>query len=150
MRHTGTFLTPTRTEYTFLGWFSEEGVPIVSGSIVETPRDNTLHAEWTEITSDKVEIVFVPKDMSKKDAEDFVKRYTSIKFHVIKVEVHELEGLGTAIKFEEVRDAVDFTNAVRASSSVKGCLREGWICPQRVVLFDTPSSLPVVVHALCF
>lgn len=59
------------------------------------------------------------KDMSKKDAEDFMKRYTSIKFHVIKVEVHELEGLGAAVKLEEVNDAVDFVEAVRASSSMK-------------------------------
>ena len=45
--------------YTFLGWFSENGILIVSRTIVETPRDQTLYAGWAEITSEKVEIVFM-------------------------------------------------------------------------------------------
>ena len=52
-------LGPTRKGYTFLGWFSENGILIVSGTIVETPRGHTLYAEWTETTSEKVEVVFV-------------------------------------------------------------------------------------------
>ena len=52
-------LGPTRKGYTFLGWFSENGIFIVSRTIVETPRDQTLYAGWAEITSEKVEIVFM-------------------------------------------------------------------------------------------
>ena len=44
---------------TIFGWFSREGVPVVSGAIVKTPRDHTIYAELTEITPEKVEIVFV-------------------------------------------------------------------------------------------
>ena len=40
------------------GWFSEEGVPIVDGTLIKIVRNNTLHAGWEEIDSEKVEIIF--------------------------------------------------------------------------------------------
>ena len=46
-----TFPTPNRSGCTFLGWFTEEGVPIVGETIVRTAKDLTLYAEWAEITS---------------------------------------------------------------------------------------------------
>ena len=44
----GDLLTdPSRTGYTFAGWFTEENKRITSESIVETPNDHTLHAQWS-------------------------------------------------------------------------------------------------------
>ena len=45
----------------------------MNGTLVRTAKDHTLHAEWMEITSEKVEIVFVRDDMTKKDVEDFMR-----------------------------------------------------------------------------
>ena len=63
----GPLPTSKRARIPFLGWFSEEGVPIVNGTLVRTAKDHTLHAEWMEITSEKVEIVFVKDNITKKD-----------------------------------------------------------------------------------
>ena len=54
-----TLPTPNRSECTFFGLFSRQDIPVVSGTIVETPRGHTLYAEWTETTSEKVEVVFM-------------------------------------------------------------------------------------------
>ena len=55
----GVLPIPNRSGCTFFGWFSRQDIPVVSGTIVETPRGHTLYAEWTETTSEKVEVVFM-------------------------------------------------------------------------------------------
>ena len=63
-------------------------------------------------------------DMSKKDVEDFVKEYTAAKFDITKLEAHEQEGLRVVVKFIELKDAVDFVEAVRASSTAKSVVKK--------------------------
>ncbi|MBE6688895.1 MAG: hypothetical protein E7588_06410 [Ruminococcaceae bacterium] len=48
----GTLPTPTRTGYTFNGWYtsSSGGTQITSNSIVNTSADHTLYAQWTPNT----------------------------------------------------------------------------------------------------
>ena len=87
--------------------------------------------------------------MSKKDVVDFVKEYTSTKFRVIKADWHESNEKRAVVKFEEVKDVLDFVEVVMASSSAKGCCREDCICIQRVDFFGTPSCLPDVICILC-
>ena len=114
-----------RTGYMFKGWFSEEGVPIVDGTIVKVAKNHTIHAEWTEITSEKVEIIFASNNMTREDVEDFVRGYTNAKFDIIKLEAHGAEeGLRVVVKFAELNDAVAFVDAVRASSSAKGVVQK--------------------------
>lgn len=47
----GSLTTPTRSGYTFSGWFSEPsaGQEITESTIVATPFDHTVHAQWTPI-----------------------------------------------------------------------------------------------------
>lgn len=120
----GFFRHQKGARFSFLGWFSEEGVPIVNGTLVRTAKDHTLHAEWRENTSKKVEIVFVKDDMTKKDVEDFVNGYTGAKFDIIKLEAHEPEGLRVVVKFAELKNVVVFVEAVCASSAAKGTVQE--------------------------
>ena len=96
----------------------------MNGTLVRTAKDHILHSEWTEITSEKVEIVFVRDDMIKKDVEDFVKEYTGAMFNINKLEAHEPEGLRVSVKFVELKDAVDFVGAVRESSAAKGVVQK--------------------------
>ena len=122
MRHTGICFSPTRTGYTFLGWFSDDRKHITNETVVRL-QGTTQYVEWTEITSDKVEIIFVSKGI-KKNVKGFGKGYRSTKFRAIKVEVHEQEGVGAAVKFEEVNNAVDFTNAVKGQVQRKGIVEK--------------------------
>ena len=97
---------------------------IVDGTLVRTAKDHTLHAEWTEITSEKVEIIFVSNTMTRKDVEDFVRGYTNAQFDIIKLEAHGAEGLRVVVKFSELKDAEAFVDAVRASSAAKGVVQK--------------------------
>ena len=38
--------TPTRAGYTFLGWYSEAGLKVENGTIIETTSAHTLYAQW--------------------------------------------------------------------------------------------------------
>ena len=141
---------PKRSGYTFLGWFSEEGVPIVNGTLVRTPRDHSLHAEWAEIVSEKVEIIFVSNNLTaKEDVEDFVKGYTSAEFEVIKIEAHKGDGLRAVVKFAELKDAVEFVGAVRASSGAKGVVeRIGYAPKESFSMMLCPAFLGFLASSL--
>ena len=84
---------PNMSGYTFKWWYSEEVVPIVDGTLVSTDFWNhTIHAEWTEIASEKVEVIFASNIMTRKDVEDFVKGHTNAKSGIIKLKAHEADG----------------------------------------------------------
>ena len=70
--------THSRTRHTFKGWFSEDGVTIVDGTLVRTARNHT-HAEWAEIASEKVKNIFVPSNVIRKDVEGVHQRQTHIR-----------------------------------------------------------------------
>ena len=70
--------------------------------------DHTIHAEWAEIVSGKVEIIFASNTMTREDVEDFEKGHTNAKFY----------------KFTVLKDAVAFVGAVRASSAAKGVVQK--------------------------
>ena len=138
----GTLPRPNRSGYAFKGWFSENGVPILRETIVKTPRDHTLHAEWAEILSEKVEIIFVRDDMNKKDVEDFVRRYTSASFKVVKVEEQVAEGTRAVVKFAELKGAVAFVETVRASSSAHGVVQKiGYALDESFSMIASPTFL---------
>lgn len=49
----GNLPTPTRTGYTFAGWYTEEsnnngtGTQVTSSTVLEEPKDTTIYAQWT-------------------------------------------------------------------------------------------------------
>ena len=71
--------------------------------------------------------------MSKKEVEEFAKGYTSVKFDITKLEAQEPEGLRAVVKFEELNDAVDFVEAVRASSAMKGVVEKVGYAPNESI-----------------
>ena len=71
--------------------------------------------------------------MSKKEVEEFAKGYTSVKFDITKLEAHKPEGLWAIIKFDELKDAVDFVEAVRASNSWKSVVEKIGYAPNESI-----------------
>ena len=98
----GKLPTPSRTGYTFLGWFTDKNESITEESIVITPDNHTLYAHWTEIPTPKpfsssessssevptklVEIVFSSKDMTQEEIEKFIRKYTDADVDIITTE----------------------------------------------------------------
>ena len=111
----GPLPTPNRSGYTFLGWFTEKGEAVTTSTAVSVADNHTLRAQWKEIVSDKVEIVFAPSTMTRKDVEEFVRRYSGGVFCVMKI--GNGEGRTRAVvKFAEIGEAVEFVERVRVSS----------------------------------
>ena len=145
----GPLPTPNRSGFTFKGWFTDEKDPIVSSSTVRIPRDHTLRAEWVEIESEKVEIIFVSSGLGKKDVEAFVRQYTDAKFDIIKIENHEPDGKRAVVKFGELKDAVEFVGAVRASSDAKGVVKKiGYAPNESFSVTLCPASLAITLFVL--
>lgn len=96
------------------GWATDTGDIVTSESIVEIPRDHTLRAEWEKV-SDRVEIVFGTKDITKKEAEKIVKEFTSADFRITKFEPKDEETV-VIVKFTDPTDAVEFVRTVRSYS----------------------------------
>ena len=46
----GELITPTRTGYSFLGWYTTSGVKITSTTVVNITSNTTLYAQWKDIT----------------------------------------------------------------------------------------------------
>ena len=80
-------------------------------------KDTTVVANWTEITSDQVKIVFDRKDMTREEAEDIIKKWTDGNFEIIGFEEDEDTGETTVIiEFKDVEAAQNFVDAIRESS----------------------------------
>ncbi len=60
----GTLPTPTRTEYTFIGWYTAaiDGTPVTSSTTVTTASDHTLYAHWTEVRYLEINAANFPDD----------------------------------------------------------------------------------------
>ena len=52
----------TKENYTFLGWFTEDGTEIVSGAVWNIANDTTLYARWEE--NEKVSVTFKQEEQS--------------------------------------------------------------------------------------
>lgn len=139
----GPLPTPNRSGYVFLGWFTEDNELVTSETIVTIARNHTLQAHWRERPSDKVEIVFKSKDLTKKEAEDIARRYTSAEFKVLKYINDEPEGVRVVLKFADVNDAESFVETVRAASEAMGMIK-------RIGFTLDESFSPVLYPAMLF
>lgn len=111
----GSLPTPNRSGYMFTGWFNENGEVITNGTIVNTTKNHTLQAQWDE-AFDCVEIVFGTKDLSNEEIERIVKQYTDAEFTILEVEDNDADKMVVIIKFNDIKDAVDFVRTVNSSS----------------------------------
>ena len=115
----------TRTGYTFLGWFTEKNESVTAGSIVKTPANHTLYAQWLEIRQNQVEIVFAKKDMGKDEIEEVIKKYTEdAEFTITIIESSDDDdGIRVIIEFIDTERAESFIETVEASSDAKDIIK---------------------------
>ena len=109
----GDLPTPNMTGHTFLGWFTEKNESITRESIVKTPDNHTLYAQWLEITPSQVEIVFNTKDMTKKEIEKVIKKYTDAEFKITVIEGITDE-VRVIVEFVDAESAEEFFRSVNA------------------------------------
>ena len=95
--------------YTFGGW-SPRPVTVPSHNI-------TINANWAQITSEYVEIVFDTKELTKKEAEKFIRELTNDNF-IIKEFVGDKGETRVIIKFTDKGSAEDFVGAFERSSEI--------------------------------
>lgn len=109
---------PTRVGHIFNGWFTDKNESVKSVTIVKTPRNHTLCAQWIEVVETKhVEIVFGKKDLKEKDIKEIVNKYTNASFVIIDiVENNEPEETRVIIKFVDNEEARNFIETIAVSS----------------------------------
>lgn len=115
----GTLPEPTRTGFTFTGWFTEkEGgnkVEPVNRSIIF--KNHTLYAHWQEIVTEYVEIVFGKKDLTREEAEEIINEYAkNAEFSIEEFENKNKETI-VIIKFVDAAEAENFVERVRESGN---------------------------------
>lgn len=97
---------PSKDGFRFVGWIIEENENITDETIVSIPNDHSLYAEWEEIPTKQVEIVFETKDMSEEDIRGIIKKYTNDEFIIIR---KDTEGeLMVIVKFNNAENAEEF------------------------------------------
>ena len=77
----------------------------------------TINANWAQITSEYVEIVFDTKELTKKEAEKFIRELTNDNF-IIKEFVGDKGETRVIIKFTDKGSAEDFVGAFERSSEI--------------------------------
>ena len=109
----------TRTGHTFIGWFTEKNESITAGSIVKIPNNHTLYAHWLEVTQSQVEIVFSTKDMSKKEIEEVIRKYTKADFKITVIESGsgDEDGMRVIVEFVDFEKANEFSRNVNDAPS---------------------------------
>ena len=105
---------PTRTGYTFIGWFDERNESVTEESIVKILDNHTLYAHWLVITPSQVEIVFSKKGMTNEEIEEIVKKYTKAEF-TITVMKSITDEIRVIVEFVDVREAEEFVRNVDAA-----------------------------------
>ena len=111
----------TRTGHTFLGWFNEKNKSVTAESIVKIPDNHTLFAHWLEFRQSQVEIVFNAKDMSKKEIEEVIRKYTDAEFTITVIESSrgDEDGVRVIVEFVDEEKAKNFKEKTKDSGDAK-------------------------------
>ena len=104
--------------FSFLGWFTENNESVTSGSIVNIPNDHTLYAQWEEILTKQVEIVFETKDLSDDKIKETIEKYTNDDFTITRMESED--ELRVIIEFKDAKKAEKFVRSIEASADSDG------------------------------
>ena len=99
----------TKEGYKFIGW---------KPSPSTMPKNDTIVvAQWEEINSEYVEIVFGNAGLTKEEAKEIIKGYTDKEFTIKSFEEDKETGeTKMIIKFGDIKDATDFVDNIRGSS----------------------------------
>lgn len=109
----GELPTPNKTGHTFAGWTNDRNESVTSETIVSALSDHTLHAQWEEIVTTQVEIVFDAKDMSAEEIEKIVRVHTKAEFTITRVEDDATGETKVIIEFTDTTKAEEFVRSVR-------------------------------------
>ena len=134
--------TPTRTEHTFLGWFTEKNETITAESIVKIPDNHTLYAHWKEIPTAQVKIVFGTKDMTDVKIEEIVGQYTDAKFTIIRIEDDSTEGITVIVKFTDLEEAEEFVRKVNTYKKDEDSIKSIGFSSEYYINFSSTLSNP--------
>ena len=112
----GDLPVPTKTGHSFVGWFDEKNESITKDTVVTSPYPHTLTAQWKEIQTTQVEIVFETKDLSEDKVKAIINGYTDADFTVVKYEDNESGVIKVIVKFNDVGAAEEFVRTVKTTS----------------------------------
>ena len=102
-------VNPTREGCAFSGW---------EPKLERMPADDTIVvAQWTESTTEYVEIVFGKKGMTEEELKEIIKKYTDEEFTIERIETDKDTGeTRITIRFKDKDATVNFVDKVRESS----------------------------------
>ena len=103
------------TGHSFVGWLNDKNESITKDTIVTIPYPHTLLAQWEEIPTTQVEIVFGTKDLSEEKVKAIIDKYTNADFKVVNLEDNESGEIKVIIKFTDVGVAEEFVRSVETT-----------------------------------
>ena len=113
----GDLPTPSKEDFRFIGWFTENNESVTNETVVVTANNHTLHAQWKEIQPGFVEIVFEKKEISEEEIRDVANKYTNAEFTIQKIEVDKSGEIRVIIKFDDSENAKSFVETIKTSSN---------------------------------
>ena len=116
---------PTKDNYVFAGWLTENNESVTSESIVVIPNDHTLYAQWKESPTKYVEIVFGTKDLNDNEIRTFIEKYTNDDFTITRIESGD--ELRVIVEFKDTEEAVSFVEKIRGSSEMSVIRNVGFV-----------------------
>lgn len=141
----GELPTPKKAGFIFVGWLIEKNEMITNESIVKVASDHILYAAWEEIPSEKVEIIFGTKDLSKEEVREILKPYISVEYEIIKFENSGPDEIRVIIEFTDVEHAERFVRDIR---EVIG--RDVLLIKRVVFNFDPDTDSSIIIHPIVF
>ena len=115
----GPLPTPSNPGFTFAGWFTDEGFEVTNSTVVTTPGNHTLRAQWEGVPTTQVEIVLGTKDLSREEVIETIRRYTSAEFKIKEIEADSESGeTRLIVEFTSVRESEEFVRSVKESGRV--------------------------------
>lgn len=109
----GTLPTPTRTKYTFSGWYTKKsgGTKITANSAVKITKNTTLYAHWKKVSVSKTSISKL-QNLSGKKLKVTAKKVSGVKGYQIRY--------STKSNLKSAKSVTSKTNAITAKKLTKG------------------------------
>lgn len=101
-----------KPNHTFMGWFTEDGVEVVSGAVWNIPSDTTLYARWKE--NEKVTVTF--KQEGKDDIVKTIYKGEALSDIPTPVEVEGHTVVWETVDFSEINENMTVNAIITAET----------------------------------
>ena len=101
-----------KPNHTFMGWFTEDGVEVVSGAVWNIPSDTTLYANWKE--NEKVTVTF--KQEGKDDIVKTIYKGEALSDIPTPVEVEGHTVVWETVDFSEINENMTVNAIITAET----------------------------------